>query len=171
MQISLMSLDEFQKRYPGELIPHKLAEELRVPLISCPYPRWCYITAVVVSQEPHLWHGLLPTDDELRAVASYHQAYLDYWYNPGWIKQMANRPYDVDGSANGRILIKYPHGGWAYRRVSWRSGCEFVPQRDQEPPFSLLAVLDREQTIGKEPAQRWQQWKGEHAEVFAALES
>lgn len=170
MRIEPMSMDEFKKRELGGLMSTELATKLRIPLIGCPYPSWCYITAVVVSQEPHLWHGLLPTDDELRAVASYHQAYLDYWYSPNWIKQMVNRPFDVDGAAHGRILIKYPHGGWGYRKASWRSGCDFVPQWGAEP-FSLLAVLDREQTIGTEPAQRWQQWKGEHAEVFAALGS
>ena len=57
----------------------EFAESLRLPLTGDPYPGRCYITAVIVSVEPHLWHGVRPTDDELRAVASFHDEYVAYW--------------------------------------------------------------------------------------------
>lgn len=144
-------------------------ESLRLPLIGNPYPRWCYITAVVVPppDEPG-WRGVRPTDDELRVVASYHEAYCAYWYRESWKRRMAERPFDVDCAANGRYVIKYEHGGWAYRHASWREGPCFIPSRRDEPT-GLVAVLDREQTLCDEPRPQWQQWKADHAEVFAAV--
>jgi hypothetical protein len=141
----------------------EFAESLRLPLIVHPYPRWCYITAVVV--DPHLWHGIRPTDDELRAVASFHQEYVDRYYNERWKTHMRERPFDIDGGANSRYLIKYPHGGWGYRLDSWRCGPTLVPGRRDEPQ-DLMAVLTRAHSLIPE---RWQQWVDDHPEVFGAV--
>lgn len=141
----------------------EFAESLRLPLIDSPYPRWCYITAVVVSSNPYLWQGIRPSDDELRAVASFHQEYVDHWYRDSWKVRMRERPFDIDGGANGRYLIKYPHGGWACKLATWRHGP--VPaQRDE--PQSLMAVLARAHSII--PA-RWERWVADHADVFEAV--
>lgn len=147
----------------------EFAESLRIPLIHSPYPRWYYITAVVVAPEETIsgWRGVRPTDGELRVVASYHEEYLTYWYRPGYLAKMRERPFDLDGGANGRYLIKYAHGGWAYRHASWRMGPCFTPGPRDEP-MGLVAVLDQEKSLSSE---RWERWKSDHAEVFAAVTS
>lgn len=144
----------------------EFAESLRIPLIGNPYPYWCYITAVVVRSDQRLWAGARPTDDELRVVASYHDEYCAHWYGDNWFRrQMAERPFDIDGGANGRVLIKYQHGGWAYRHASWRVGPTFWPMPGDEP-MGLVAVLDHEKWLGRD---RWERWKADHAEVFATV--
>lgn len=146
----------------------EFAESLRLPIISSPYPRWCYVTAVMVGEYP--WEGMSqrPTDDELRAVASFHDEYVTHYYNERWIAKMAARPFDLDGSAVGRYLVKYNHGGWGYRRSTWQYGPCFVPTAEDEPS-DLIAVMDRVHTIDDTLMDTWAQWKSDHAEVFAAV--
>lgn len=147
----------------------EFAESLRLPIIHNPYPRWCYITAVMVGEYPWDKTSVRPTDDELRAIASFHQEYLNHWYNKRWLNRMAQKPFDLDGSANMVIFLKRPDGGFAYRKGSWNRGPEFVPERNAEPA-GLVQVMDRIHTIGDgEPMQRWTDWKTQHADVFAAV--
>lgn len=148
----------------------EFAERLRLPLVSTPYPRWFYITAIVVAPAETIlgWRGVRPTDAELCAVASYHEEYCSRWYTQEWRDRMAQRPFDVDGGACGRILIKYPHGGWGYRRASWQSGPCFVPG-PCDGSSSLLQVLDREQSIVDESNGRWLRWVIDHPDVFESL--
>lgn len=149
----------------------EFAESLRLPLVNTTHPRWCYITAVVVNPDrrDYPWIGIRPSDDELRVVASFHQEYVAHWYHESWKRRMAERPFDLDGQANGRYLIKYPHGGWGYRLMTWTAGPPLVPGPRDEP-MGLLAVLDRVHQWGSgEPSPRWQKWKADHADVFAAV--
>lgn len=155
---------------PTDISVHSdLAVELRVPLIADPYPRWFYVTAVVVSREPHLWHGLMPTDDELRVVASFNDHYRETWYRDSWKQKMRDfAPYDIDGGAVGRYLIKHKHGGWGYRKHTWQYGPCFVPEWNAEPA-GLVDVLDRCHSFVDEPSPHWVQWKQDHADVFEAV--
>jgi hypothetical protein len=135
----------------------------RFPIVSNAYPRWCYVTAVTVGD---IWHGEVPTDDELRIVASFHAEYVERWYRESYKAEMRRKyPFDVDGGANGRILIKYEHGGWGFRRSSWTQGPMFVPTFMDEP-MTLVQVLDREQSFGSKPSESWEKWKAEHPDVF-----
>jgi hypothetical protein len=134
------------------VLDHPLSLEIRVPLINTPYPRWRYITAVMVGQWP--WpNGPVPTDAELRIVGSFHEEYCSYWYGPphtGWRgRDMDQRPFDIDGGAVGRFLTKYEHGGWGYRISTWEYGPTFVPTLQGEPT-PLVAVLDRLHAHGGE---------------------
>jgi hypothetical protein len=142
----------------------EFAASLRLPLICDPYPGRCYITAVIVSVEPHLWHGVRPTDEELRAVASFHDEYVEYWYNQSWKVKMRQKPFDLDCGANGRYLIKYPNGGWGYRHRSWRTGPCLVPTV-RDAPSNLMTVLARSQGIES----RWDGWVAAHEDVFSTL--
>lgn len=140
---------------------HPLSLELRVPLVSSPHTRWNYVTAVVVGG---IWEAGEPTDDEMRMIGSYHDEYVSYWYRqsgPWWTKMRA-RPFDIDGGANGRYLMKHRHGGWGYRHRSWQFGPPFVPAWDAEPE-PLLAVLDKARDTGTE---RWAKWKADHPDIF-----
>lgn len=161
-----MSVDQDWPYADDIVVRDEFAESLRLPLISTPYPRWCYITAVVVNPESQLpgWAGVRPTDAELCAVASFHQEYIDNWYNEGWKRKMRARPFDLDCVANGRYLIKYPHGGWGYRHATWQGGPDFVPLAREEPQ-SLLTVLAREHAHSP----RWDGWVAHHPEVFEAV--
>jgi hypothetical protein len=146
---------------------HALAEQLRIPLIRNPYPRWRYTTAIVVSDD--LWHGLMPTDDELRMVGSFHEEYSVYFLGPdadrGYRARLAQRPYDIEGKP-GRFLIKHRNGGWGYRRTTWEYGPEFVPEWNAEPE-GLEKVLDRVHTIGDKVLNHWAEWKAANPDVFA----
>lgn len=148
--------------------PDEPNNRYRFPLVSNPYPRWFYITAVVVSDD--LWVGQRPTDRELEIIASFHAEYCDHWYGPtgtGWRgRVMERRPFDIDGGANGRILIKHSNGGWGYRQRTWTLGPEFVPEWNEEPA-ELITVLDRAHRIVDEPAKHWLAWKANHPDLFA----
>lgn len=144
----------------------EFAEGLRIPIIYTAYPRWCYITAVVVDEQlednpGRLWHGVRPTDDELRAIACYHEFSVRN-YNESYRAVMRKRPFDIDGSFAGRRFIKFPHGGWAYRSSTWDVGGVFSPSLRDEP-WSLMRLFDHIY-LG---FSRWEQWKADHAEVFA----
>jgi hypothetical protein len=158
---------------PEDISPKQteLATSLRIPFINNPYPRWYYVTAIVVSTDPRLWRGLMPTDDEVRVVASFNDEYRQYFYNEWWKGRMREfAPYDIDGGAVGRYLIKHANGGWGYRRSTWQYGPEFVPTWSSEPE-DLVSVLDRCQGFGSEPNPRWEQWKADHPDVFQAVTS
>lgn len=145
-----------------------LSLELRVPLIRHPHPRWYYVTAVVVSDD--LWIGQHPTEAEMRVVGSFHEEYMSRWYGPphtGWrARDMDARPFDIDGGAAGRYLIKHAHGGWGYRIHTWQYGPEFVPEWRAEPA-PLVTVLDLYHNRGGDISERWAEWKARHPEIFA----
>lgn len=144
----------------------------RFPIISNPYPRWYYITAVVVGGE--LWGGIRPTGEELAMVASWHEEYCSHWYGPPHTgyrgRVLDGRPFDIDGGAVGRYLIKRADGDWAYRISTWQYGPIFQPSRDARP-LPLVDVLDRQSGHGDGPSKRWQAWKAEHPEIFSAVPS
>jgi hypothetical protein len=140
------------------------SHKYRWPIINSPYPRWHYITAVVVSED--LWGGLPPTDREIEIVTSFHDHYINYWYRVGWLNQMrAKYPFDVDGGANGRFLIKRGENDWAWRQRSWCQGPIFVPGRN-ESPLTLLGCLDGAHTICGEIRPHWAEWKAARPEIF-----
>lgn len=145
-----------------------LSLELRVPIISTPYPRWCYITAVVAGGWP--WHESPEiTDAELRMVGSFHDEYVSYWYRQSgrWWTEMQARPFDLDGGAVGRYLTKYENGGWGYRISTWEYGPLFAPSL-QSDPMPLASVLDRVHSHGgaTDLSPRWTKWKAEHRDIF-----
>lgn len=145
----------------------ELATSLRIPFITSSHPRWYYVTAVVV--EDDLYGAAVPTDDELRMVASFNDQYREHWYRDSYKQKMREfAPFDIDGGAVGRYLIKYAKtGGWGFRRHTWQYGPTFVPTW-KDKPQPLVVVLDRCMSFGDEPSPRWEQWKTEHADVFAA---
>lgn len=161
------TIDSFPYAEDG-VIPGDTSEQYRFPIILHPWPRWNYITAVVVDSDRNEAFRIFvrPTDEELAIVGSFHEYYCDCWYNATYRAKMRERPFDIDGSANGRILAKYRNGGWGYNHRSWQYGPTFVPEWN-EPPMGLIAVLDREQGYGlDEVNEQWEQWKRNHPEVF-----
>jgi hypothetical protein len=143
----------------------EFAESLRLPIVRNPYPRFCYITAVMGNDDV-LYRSVRPTDEELRVVASFHEQYIEYWYTESYKAKMRKRPFDLDGGANGRVLMKRPDGGWAYRRSSWTSGPAFVPNYDQAPT-GLIEVLDRMHSYGTDGIdERWANWKKARPQLF-----
>lgn len=149
--------------------PDSPSQQYRFPIVNSSYPRWYYITAVVVDD---LWKGVQPTDAELAVVGSFHDEYCSYFFGPpgtGFRAKMeAAYPFDIDGGANARILAKVTDGSWRYRRASWTHGPHMVPTRDDEP-MDLVPLLDRMHTIGDCVMDHWSTWKSDHADVFAAV--
>lgn len=149
------------------------SEQYRFPIVTTSHPAWAYITAVVVADDDGWPEAVRPTDDELRVVGSFHREYCDYWYDPsgcGWRgRVMEKRPFDIDGGANGRILIKRAEGDWAYRLRSWSIGPMFKPSLSSGgPKLDLYALLDyiHGGRDGQEVSSRWTKWKAAHPEVF-----
>lgn len=139
-----------------------------VPIIGNFWPRWYYITAVVVSSpDSFLLHFVSPTDEELAMIASFHDEYIERYYGrSGWMSnQREKHVFDIDGGANGRYLGKYEHGGWAIKCMTWRH--EARPFRS-DPSMSLIQVLDQHHTICGDVMDHWTKWKAEHPEVFGA---
>lgn len=160
-------MDEFYGRTwtPDDIAPEQtdLATSLRVPFLTSTHG-YRYVGGVVIGSH---WHGQVPDGDEVRLVAaflSYTRTSLTAW----WVDRMAAfAPYDIDNGANSTYLIKYPHGGWAEQKWSWRHGPRPVPQ---DEPRTLLAVMDRHHNWGGGSNPRWEAWKasqpvfaGEHA--------
>lgn len=140
--------------------------EHRIPIVLNHYPSFNYITALVVSVEPYMNAFVMPTEQELAMVASFHEEYMLHWYgrDNGWVKRMRERvPFDCDGGANGRFLGKYDHGGWCRKVRTWEHAAKPF-YRDE--PMTLLQVLDKQYTIGDEPMDHWQQWKADHPDIF-----
>ena len=90
-----------------------------------------------------------PTPSEAATLASY-AAYLK-----------------TRGYVSSSIVCKRDDGGWGYRRETWDLGPYFWPDylAFNYQPLSLLAVLDKDQSIGGEPWQPWEDWKAQHPEV------
>lgn len=139
------------------------------------HPGWRFLVAFDRESEAR------PTDHETALLVSYLNHYKDHWYGQsGFGTKMEERPLDVDGGANGVIFHKWDTDDWGYRRQSFTMGWTFsVPppwMREQHAaeskgaPFSLLRLMDKMQTFGSdEPISHWQQWKADHADVFAAV--
>ncbi|MFC4006587.1 hypothetical protein ACFOY2_05100 [Nonomuraea purpurea] len=145
--------------------------KLRIPVVGSPWPRWHYIVAFdsgrLDDEQQHR-----PTDREARMLASFLEEYIHHWYNATWQYKLAERPFDVDGGANGVVFRKWGEGDWGFRRRTWSQGPTYVPTHPRirggksPGPLTLVQVMDRIHTIGDEPMKRWTDWKAAHPEVF-----
>lgn len=151
---------DFSKYADDGVLADEPANRYRFSLIVSPHPRWNYVTAVVVGG---LWEGFRPTDAELAMVGSFHEEYCERRYGHRRPEMRRKHPFDIDGGANSRFLIKHEDGGWGYRHRSWRIGPEFLPAWNTEP-HSLIEVLDYE---AKPNDERWAAWKAARPEIFA----
>lgn len=98
----------------------EFATNLRIPILATAYPRWNYITGIVVCDDI-LNHGIMPIDDEITAVAAQLQDYSTY-YQQAFLDAMRQfAPYDIDGGANLGYYLKRPDGWWTYRKRTWES--------------------------------------------------
>lgn len=89
----------------------EFATNLRVPILATAWPRWNYITGIVV-RESGPDHGIMPTEDEIAAVAAQLQEY-NLYYGQAFIDAMKHfAPYDIDGGANLGYYLKRPDGVW-----------------------------------------------------------
>ena len=128
----------------GDISPlqTEFATANRIPFLTSPYPRWCYVTGIIV--EDHLYRGEIPTDEEVGVIAEVRKSYQDYFFpEPNAFRAEMERfaPYDIDGGAAGFYFIKKRDGNWAYRRSTWTQGRLFVPSFD-ETPMTLAEVID-----------------------------
>lgn len=177
--------------WPYDALQDDPLTAMRIPVITTPYPRWYYLAAVLIAEpvegerEP-LWTGLRPTDAEAAMIASFIEEYISYWYNGSWQHKLrTERPFAIDGGANGVVFCKYGEDDWAYRRCSWERGPEFVPVPPRirawyegrgeggvhTTPMSLPRLMDHVHTICDEPMPRWLEWKAAHPDVFPAAAS
>jgi hypothetical protein len=142
---------------------------LRIAVVPSSRPDWSYITAFDVS------NGQRPTGTEAEMIASFTREYIEHWYTATWKMRLAERPFDIDGSANGITFRKWGEDDWGYRRRTWTMGPLYVPQSPQLRasasltigPMTLVQVMDRAHSGGEDkPHARWTAWKAAHPEVF-----
>ncbi|WP_329131632.1 hypothetical protein OG552_10725 [Streptomyces sp. NBC_01476] len=117
---------------------------LRIPVASA-WADWNYIVAFDKES------AVRPDSTEARQLASCLRYYIDSWYTESYKARLAERPFDIDGGANGLTFHKYGPGDWGYRRRTWTMGPLYVPQspRLRESarltigPLPLEQVMDR----------------------------
>lgn len=134
--------------------------KLRIPVVKSARPEWSYIAAFDGSNDGR------PTDTEALMLQSFTREYIKHWYTPRWALRLAERPFDIDGGANGYVFRKRGPGDWAYQQDSWSTG--YWPWLNRAPgPLPLLGVLDHVHGQGKDiTSPRWLKWKSAHPDVF-----
>lgn len=147
---------------------------LRIPVVGSSHPRWNYIVAFDFDQVDR--DGNRPTEQEARQLRSFLDHYIDHWYNQTWKAKLKERPFDIDGGANGYIFRKYGNDDWGYRQRTWEIGPLFWPgpahwratygKGPGAQQHSLVQVMDHVYTIANETRPEWQEWKRDHPEVF-----
>lgn len=163
--------------WPYDADQHDPLTALRIPVVGSAWPRWFYIVAFDSGRLDDEQHR--PTDREARMLASFLEEYIAHWYNDRWKAKMAERPFDIDGGANGVIFRKWGDDDWGYRQRTWQYGPTYVPEhpriRDEKHPgpLTLVQVMDRIRTIGsdEQPVQRWLDWKAAHPKVFGSADA
>jgi hypothetical protein len=141
----------------------------RIPVTSS-HPRWYYLVSFDGESAER------PTEREMAMLVSFLDEYKDHWYGDNsYRRAMEQRPFDVDGGANGVVFHKWGTDDWGYRRHSYERGYLFsvVPPALRDlyddgvrGPLSLLALMDRIHTMVDEPMPRWVAWKVAHPDVF-----
>lgn len=148
-----MMFEEYYRRTwedtDGDISEHQTAHAtaLRIPILSTSYPRWYFITGIVVGTA---WfdEAEVPTDDEVSQVAELLKSYNTY-YRQSFLDAMKHfAPYDIDGGANGMYFRKLGEGDWVYRKRTWNAG--WSPTRypagadlPSDDPQSLDVVIGR----------------------------
>jgi hypothetical protein len=143
-------------------LPQPLLEH-HIPLIHQEYPHWRYVTAVCVSPPgSSLNKYLMPTERELAMIVSFHEEYVEHYYGLpvyGYLKQQRDKhPFDIDGGANGRFLMKVGEDSWRMRHQSWSDA---VPEYG-DPTRTLIELMDNDYSLSV----RWPSWKADRPEIF-----
>ncbi len=136
---------------------------LRIPVVGSSHPGWHYIAAFDGSSP------LRPTDAEAAMIAPFLREYIERWYTDTWKARLAQRPFDIDGGANGVTFYKWGADDWGYRRRTWTMGPLYWPghpSREARRAHTLAEVMDHAHTIVDEVMPRWVEWKAAHPEVF-----
>jgi hypothetical protein len=143
---------------------------LRIPVVGHAWPRWNYIVAFDSGRLDDEQHR--PTEHETRLLRSFLDEYIAHWYNDRWKEKLAERPFDIDGGANGVTFRKWGDNDWGYRRRTWDRGPTYVPEHPRVRggkslgPLTLVQLMDHIHTICDEPMPHWTNWKAAHPEVF-----
>lgn len=155
-----MPKPDFAAEWPYDADENDPLAAHRIPVVGSPHPWWNYIVA--------LYDGSLfgsknprPTEQETRMLGSFLEEYKARWYGEGYLAVLAERPFDIDGGANGYTFQKYGEEGWGYRQRTWECGPQFVRAH------SLAALMDRVHSHGDDKTTpRWVAWKAVHPGVF-----
>ena len=125
----------------------EFATSVRIPFLTDPHPSRSYRFGIIVNTDNDalpLWRGEVPTDQEVEAVASIRNAYVDYWFpepNAFRAEMEAFAPYDIEGGKPCYYVLKRADGSWAYHRSQWTDS-RFLPTVE-EPSMTLTELIDR----------------------------
>ncbi|WP_157253165.1 hypothetical protein [Nonomuraea typhae] len=157
--------------WPYDADQHDPLTKLRIAVVGHAWPRWNYIVAFDTGRlDEELTR---PTDQEAAMIVSFLEEYIGHWYNETWKDKLRQRPFDIDGGANGVTFRKWGDNDWGYRRRTWTMGPTYVPTHprtrsiEKSPgPLTLLQVMDRIHTMVDEVSPHWLEWKATHPEIF-----
>lgn len=138
----------------------RIQEEFRIPVDSF-HPRTYWIVSLDYESE-------MPTDQELRQLRSFCEFLVRKYYTEGYHRRLLEAmPFAACAGHNTTIFRKGSDDGWGYRRYTWQVGPPYVPNRMTRDytPSSLVAVLERCESLLPE---EWQRWMREHPDMFPA---
>lgn len=155
VQMAATNITQEQQRH--------IHENFKIPVDSL-NPRTYWITSLDRQ-------SVMPSDEELRQIASYREFVIKSYYNPRYSAKLLEIPIPKDSGNNTTVFHKGDNRGndkcWFYRRTFWSSttGPTFQPYVGDTfyLPLSLVEVMDRIQAIGMK---EWSVWKKEHADIF-----
>jgi hypothetical protein len=165
---------EAETDWPYDADEHDPLTALRIPVVGSAWPRWNYIVAFDSGELDG--EQTRPDERETAMLRLFLDEYIARWYSETWKARLAERPFDIDGGANGVTFRKWGPDDWGYRRRTWQYGPTYVPgpprwrakNPDEAPgPLNLEQVMDRIHTVlDDEPAKSWVEWKAAHPNTF-----
>jgi hypothetical protein len=152
--------------WPYDAVEDDPLTAIRIPVVESPYPTWAYLVAFDGSSPER------PTDREALQIHSFLEEYVERWYTDHWKMRLAERPFDIDGGANGMVFYKWAENDWGYRQRTWTMGPTYWPGppswENRLRSYSLEELLDhRHHSVrADEVSQSWLDWKANHPEAF-----
>ena len=163
--------------WPYDADQHDPLTEHRIAVVGTPYPWWHYLVALYDGSLHGDTKNPRPTEREMQMLASFLEEYKTRWYNQRYLAELAERPFDVDGGANGITFQKWGEDDWGYRQRTWEYGPQFWPgpgwyrkeygEHSGARAHSLTELLDHIYSRGDtEVRPAWVEWKAAHPDVF-----
>lgn len=150
----------------------RIQTEFRIPVDS-EYPGTMWIACLASDSE-------VPSDPELAVLRSYIEYAVGLVYNERWCRILLGDPavpddYDRNQhlarcAGHNTVAFVKRDGAWFYRRSTWGHGPWPFRYADGYEPMTLVALLDHICGYGDQPSPKWEAWKAERVDVFAALE-
>ncbi len=106
--------------------------------------------------------SMKPSDEELKQMQSYQEFSIRRTYAESYQGVVLKRKLPYDPGHN-TVIFKKSERGWFFRRLTWESPFFSPSPTKNEPPHTLVEIMDRNENI---VPHKWNEWKREHPEIF-----